>query len=84
MMIAYRICYLNAPRSKRPLFASHDRALMRLTNALDAFAVDTQNLRRDALAPGKWREEVWWDLVEWVVPTSEGVQRSEQCVDAQG
>ena len=27
-----------------------------------------KNLRHDALAPGKWREEVWRDLVEWVVP----------------
>ena len=47
---------------------SQDRALTRLTSALDAFSVDMKNLRHDALAPGKWREEVWRDLVEWVVP----------------
>jgi hypothetical protein len=48
---------------------SHDRALTRLTNALDALSVDTETFRQDALtAPGKWREELWRDLVAWVVP----------------
>ena len=48
---------------------SHDRALTRLTNVLDSISVDAKGLRQDALtAPGKWREEFWRDLVEWVVP----------------
>lgn len=52
---------------------SHDRALTRFTNALDAFSIHARNLRRDALTASarthqKWREELWRDLAGWVIP----------------
>ncbi|KIM78340.1 hypothetical protein PILCRDRAFT_824550, partial [Piloderma croceum F 1598] len=52
---------------------THDRALTRFMNALDAFSVHARNLRRDALKASvrthqKWREELWRDLAGWVMP----------------